>query len=71
MPLSRFLQQSIESVEKWSKQYDSNDKIFIESPTIGLKQWTDGLILNGQYFYLFGQYFYNRMVSFFIINWSV
>jgi len=42
MPLSRFLQQSIESVEKWSKQYDSNDKLFIESPTIGLKQWTDG-----------------------------
>lgn len=25
MPLSRFLQQCIESVEKWSKQYDSND----------------------------------------------
>jgi hypothetical protein len=42
MPLSRFLQQIIESVEKWSKQYDSNDKIFFESPTIGLKQWTDG-----------------------------
>lgn len=42
MPLSRFLQQSLESVERWSKEYQSNDKQFISVPSVGLKQWTDG-----------------------------
>ena len=42
MPLSRFLQQSLESVERWSKEYKSNDKQFISVPSVGLKQWTDG-----------------------------
>ncbi len=42
MPLSRFLQQCLDSVEKWSKQYANKDKHFIGSPTVELKQWTDG-----------------------------
>ena len=41
MPLSRLLNQSLLSVEKWSNQYETNDKIFIDTPTIALSQWTD------------------------------
>jgi hypothetical protein len=33
MPLSRFLRQCLETVEKWSKQYANNDKVFILTPT--------------------------------------
>jgi hypothetical protein len=40
MPLSRFLRQCLETVEKWSKQYANRDKVFILTPTIELKQWT-------------------------------
>ena len=40
MPLSRFLHQSLQSVEKWSKQYETKDKIFIDVPTIALSKWT-------------------------------
>ena len=40
MPLSRFLRQCLETVEKWSKQYANNDKVFILTPTIELQQWT-------------------------------
>jgi hypothetical protein len=40
MPLSRFLRQCLETVEKWSKQYANSDKVFILTPTIELKQWT-------------------------------
>jgi UDP-N-acetylmuramoylalanine-D-glutamate ligase len=36
MPLSRFLHQSLQAVEKWSKQYETKDKIFIDVPTIAL-----------------------------------
>jgi hypothetical protein len=39
MPLSRFLRQCLETVEKWSKQYANSDKVFILTPTIELKQW--------------------------------
>ena len=41
MPLSRFLHQSLQAVEKWSKQYETKDKIFIDVPTIALSQWTE------------------------------
>jgi hypothetical protein len=41
MPLSRFLHQSLQAVEKWSKQYETNDKIFIDVSTIALSQWTE------------------------------
>jgi hypothetical protein len=34
MPLSRFLRQCLETVEKWSKQYANRDKVFILTPTI-------------------------------------
>ena len=37
LPLSRFLQQCIETVEKWSKQYANNDREFFISPTIELQ----------------------------------
>ena len=40
MPLSRFLRQCLETVEKWSKQYANSDKVFILTPTIELQQWT-------------------------------
>jgi hypothetical protein len=40
MPLSRFLHRSLDSVAKRSKQYEQ-DKTFIDTPTIGLRQWTD------------------------------
>jgi hypothetical protein len=42
MPLSAFLQQCIDSVEKWSKQYLNNDKEFVLKPSIDLKGWTEG-----------------------------
>ena len=41
MPLSRFLHQSLQAVEKWSKQYETNDKIFFDVSTIALSQWTE------------------------------
>lgn len=33
MPLSRFLHQSLQAVEKWSKQYETQDKLFVDVPT--------------------------------------
>ena len=42
MPLSAFLQQCIDSVEKWLKQYMNKDKVFVIKPSIDLKNWTDG-----------------------------
>jgi hypothetical protein len=42
MPLPRFIQQCIDSVEKWSKQYANKDREFIISPTIELQHWTHG-----------------------------
>jgi len=42
MPLSRFLQQCLDSAGKWSKQYANKDKEFMETATIKLEQWTDG-----------------------------
>jgi hypothetical protein len=41
MPLSRFLHQSLQAVKKWSKQYETKGKIFIDVPTIALSQWTE------------------------------
>ena len=41
MPLSRFMKQCIDSVEKWSNQY-KNDREFIKTPTIELQHWTHG-----------------------------
>jgi hypothetical protein len=40
MPLSGFLFQCLETVEKCSKHYANNDKVFILTPTIELQQWT-------------------------------
>jgi len=42
LPLSRYFQLCLDSVKKWSKQYANNDKKFMDSPTIDLKQWTEG-----------------------------
>jgi hypothetical protein len=42
MPLPRFIQQCIDSVEKWSKQYANKDREFIITPTIELQHWTHG-----------------------------
>jgi hypothetical protein len=44
LPLSRYLNQTINSVQIWSKQYETKkkDKIFIDSITITLSQCSDG-----------------------------
>ena len=42
MPLARFLEQCLITVSKWSKQYANNDKKFFKTPTINLKNWTEG-----------------------------
>jgi hypothetical protein len=42
MPLSAFLQQCIDSVVKWSKQYLNNDNEFVLKRSIDLKCWTEG-----------------------------
>ena len=42
LPLARFLELMLKSVEKWSKEYKNNCRIFNTSTTIELPQWTTG-----------------------------
>lgn len=40
LPLGRFFELCIQSVEKWSREYLNGDKVFYKTSTISLSDWT-------------------------------